>query len=155
MVLDSEKRFPISRILAVNRFVEDGFTPALPDSAKEAFGMKLAALFVCSTVRSNLGGSMKTIVTALIGIVLVSGTAMAGNADAGKIKAGTCTGCHGVDGISAVPNYPNLKGQKEQYLVKSLRAYREGRRTDPVMSPMARPLSDRDIDNLAAHFSRL
>ena len=117
--------------------------------------MKLAPLLVYATLRSKPGGSMQTIVTALIGVVLVSGTAMAGNPDAGKLKAGTCAGCHGANGISAVPNYPNLKGQKEQYLIKALRAYREGRRTDPVMSPMARPLSDRDIDNLAAHFSRL
>jgi cytochrome c553 len=98
---------------------------------------------------------MKFIAIALSVTVLASGQVVAGNADAGRIKAGTCAGCHGTNGISAVPNYPNLKGQKEQYLVKALRAYREGRRTDPVMSPMAKPLSDRDIDNLAAHFSGL
>jgi cytochrome c553 len=98
---------------------------------------------------------MKLIAIALAVAALASGKVIAGNPDAGRIKAGTCAGCHGTNGISAVPNYPNLKGQKEQYLVKALRAYREGRRTDPVMSPMAKPLSDRDIDNLAAHFSRL
>jgi len=98
---------------------------------------------------------MNQIFAVLIGVTLVSGSVIAGNADAGKMKAGTCAGCHGVNGISAVPNYPNLKGQKEQYLIKALRAYRDGRRTDPVMSPMARPLNDRDIDNLAAYFSRL
>lgn len=98
---------------------------------------------------------MKLISIALAIAALSSGQVIAGNPDAGKLKAGTCAGCHGTNGISAVPNYPNLKGQKEQYLVKALRAYRDGRRSDPVMSPMAKPLSDRDIDNLAAHFSRL
>ena len=83
------------------------------------------------------------------------GDVLAGNPDAGKIKAATCAACHGTNGISAVPNYPNLKGQKEQYLIKALRAYRDGQRNDPTMSPMAKPLSDRDIDNLAAYFSGL
>lgn len=82
-------------------------------------------------------------------------SAHAGNADAGKAKATICSGCHGMEGISAIPTYPNLKGQKEQYLVKALRAYRDGQRNDPLMSPMAKPLSDSDIDNLAAYFSGL
>ena len=82
-------------------------------------------------------------------------SAHAGNADAGKAKAAICGGCHGMEGISAIPTYPNLKGQKEQYLVKALRAYRDGQRNDPLMSPMAKPLSDNDIDNLAAYFSGL
>lgn len=98
---------------------------------------------------------MKFITTVLAVTALASGPLIAGNPDAGKTKAGTCAGCHGNNGTSAVPNYPNLKGQKEQYLVKALRAYREGRRADPVMSPMAKPLSDRDIDDLAAYFSSL
>ena len=90
------------------------------------------------------------------GLVLsVACAAIAGNPDAGKTKAAICASCHGTNGISAIPNYPNLKGQKEQYLVKALRAYRDGRRNDPTMSPMAKPLSDKDIDDLAAYFSSL
>lgn len=81
--------------------------------------------------------------------------AYAGNPDAGKQKASVCSACHGLNGISVMQNYPNLKGQKEQYLIKALRDYRSGRRSDPMMSPMARPLSDRDIDDLAAYFSGL
>lgn len=93
----------------------------------------------------------------LVGSLVVLGAtgANAGNPDAGKTKAAICAGCHGQNGISAIPNYPNLKGQKEQYLVKALRAYRDGQRSDPAMSPMAKPLSDRDIDDLAAYFSGL
>jgi cytochrome c553 len=92
---------------------------------------------------------------AAAGLMLIGSTVLAGNPDAGKTKATLCAGCHGLNGISAIPNYPNLKGQKEQYLVKSLRAYRDGQRNDPLMSPMAKPLSDTDIDNLAAYFSGL
>jgi len=94
---------------------------------------------------------------AVLGAVLMIGsvTVIAGNPDAGKVKASVCAGCHGANGISAIPNYPNLKGQKEQYLIKALRAYRDGQRNDPMMSPMAKPLSDSDIENLAAYFSSL
>ena len=80
---------------------------------------------------------------------------IAGNPDIGKSKAAMCAACHGLNGISMAPMYPNLKGQKEQYLEKALRAYRDGQRNDPTMSPMARPLSDRDIEDLAAYFSNL
>lgn len=81
--------------------------------------------------------------------------AIAGNPDAGRTKAAVCAGCHGINGISAIPTYPNLKGQKEQYLISSLRAYRDGDRNNPMMTPMAKPLSDSDIEDLAAYFSNL
>lgn len=82
-------------------------------------------------------------------------SAQAGDVAAGKAKSATCAGCHGGNGISMVPMYPNLAGQKEQYLVKQLKAFRDGTRTDPTMSAMAKPLSDADIDNLAAYFASL
>ena len=97
----------------------------------------------------------KKIKTAFIALSLIAVPAFAGNPDAGKSRATLCASCHGQNGISPIPNYPNLKGQNEQYLVKALRAYRDGRRSDPTMSPMAKPLSDRDIDDLAAYFSSL
>ena len=93
--------------------------------------------------------------SAVIALSLITVPAFAGNPDAGKSRATLCASCHGQNGISPIPNYPNLKGQNEQYLVKALRAYRDGQRNDPTMSPMAKPLSDRDIDDLAAYFSSL
>lgn len=92
----------------------------------------------------------------IAGVLLgMSGSALAGDAEAGKTKSATCAGCHGVTGVSSNPMWPNLAGQKEGYLVKQIKAFREGIRTDPLMSPMAKPLSDDDIDNLAAYFSSL
>lgn len=88
-------------------------------------------------------------------LVASSASAMAGDAEAGKSRAATCAGCHGTTGISNNPLWPNLAGQKEGYLVKQLKAFREGTRSDPMMSPMAKPLSDADIENLAAYFSSL
>ncbi len=99
----------------------------------------------------------KLLVAALSSSVLfgASVSLAAGDAAAGKAKAAVCAGCHGAKGVSANPMWPNLAGQKDAYLVKQLKAFREGKRQDPMMSPMAKPLSDADIDNLAAYFSSL
>ena len=67
----------------------------------------------------------------------------------------TCVACHGANGVSVIPNYPNLAGQKELYLVDAIKAYRDGGRKNPIMQPMAAALSDDDIANLAAYFSSL
>jgi cytochrome c553 len=85
----------------------------------------------------------------------MSGAVLAGDAEAGKAKAASCAGCHGAEGVSSNPMWPNLAGQKEGYLVKQLKAFRDGVRSDPMMTPMAKPLSDADIENLAAYFSSL
>ena len=92
---------------------------------------------------------------ALGAVLLMGGAAVAGDIAAGKTKAASCAGCHGADGISANPLWPNLAGQKAPYLVKQLKAFRDGVRQDPMMSAMARPLSDVDIENLAAYYSSL
>ena len=87
--------------------------------------------------------------------VATSGVAVAGDAAAGKAKSATCAGCHGPAGISSNPLWPNLAGQKEAYLVKQMKAFRDGTRADPMMAPMAKPLTDDDIANLAAYYSSL
>ncbi len=92
---------------------------------------------------------------ALVLLTGAMGSAIAGDAAAGKAKSQLCASCHGANGISAVPIYPNLAGQKEQYIVKQLKAFKAGTRKDPLMSPMAAPLSDADVDNLAAYYSSL
>ncbi len=81
--------------------------------------------------------------------------AIAGDAAAGKAKAASCNACHGATGISAIPTYPNLAGQKEAYLAKQMKAFKDGTRKDPTMNAMAKPLSDADIANLSAHFAGL
>jgi len=76
-----------------------------------------------------------------------------GDAAAGKAKSANCTGCHGMNGRSTNPANPNLAGQKEAYLVKATKAYRDGQRKDPMMSSMVGGLSDADIADLAAFYS--
>lgn len=79
--------------------------------------------------------------------------AFASDPEAGKTKAQTCMNCHGIDGIGLLPNAPNISGQNEIYLIEQLRAYRSGKRHSEVMKVIAVPLSDTDIDDLAAWYS--
>jgi cytochrome c553 len=97
---------------------------------------------------------MKSFFFALIAVLIfVSTPAMAGDAAAGKAKSAMCASCHGPTGVSMSPLWPNLAGQKEQYLIKQIKAFRDGTRQDPMMAPMVAALSDEDIENLAAYFS--
>ena len=88
-------------------------------------------------------------------LATVSLTSFAADIAAGKAKANMCAACHGADGTSMVPMYPNMKGQKAAYLVKQLQNFKAGKRKDPVMAPMAAPLSEADIANLAAYYESL
>ncbi|WP_070968479.1 c-type cytochrome [Vibrio sonorensis] len=100
----------------------------------------------------------KVAIGMMLGISLISGSAMAGDAEAGKAKAAVCAACHGADGMATIPGYPHLKGQSEQYLVSSLKAYKNKERTGglaAVMQAQAAMLSDADIANLAAFYSSL
>ncbi len=76
-----------------------------------------------------------------------------GNATMGEEKATTCAACHGKDGHSVDPNYPNLAGQHQSYLVKALSDYRAGRRTNAIMAGFAAQLSNQDIEDLASWYS--
>lgn len=100
---------------------------------------------------------MKTILTIMFTIVMLGGAglASAGDIAAGKAKATICAACHGPEGISLNDLWPNLAGQKEGYLIKQIKAFRDETRTDPTMLPMVKPLTDEDIENLAAYFSSL
>ena len=70
-------------------------------------------------------------------------------------KAQMCATCHGIDGMSKLPEAPNLAGQTEEYLVKALNDFRSGERKNEMMSMMAKTLSDADVANLAAYYHSL
>ena len=76
-----------------------------------------------------------------------------GDAAAGQTKAAVCAACHGPDGNSANPEWPSLAGQHASYLVSQLEAFKSGARQNVLMSPMAMPLSEQDMADLAAWFS--
>lgn len=78
----------------------------------------------------------------------------AGNADRGSEKAAqVCAACHGTDGVSQNPIYPHIGGQYEDYMLHSLRAYKSGARQNAIMQGMVAPLSDEDLEDLAAYYA--
>ena len=97
----------------------------------------------------------RTSVLGLAVFALASTPAAGGDRAAGKSRAEACVQCHGANGVSVLPNAPNLAGQPEVYLVEQLRQFRSGRRPSEVMGVIAKPLSDRDIDDLAAWYSAI
>lgn len=92
---------------------------------------------------------------ALAVLALVPPPAAGGDRAAGRARAEACVQCHGANGISVAPNAPNLAGQPEIYLADQLRQFRSGRRPSEVMGVIAKPLSDRDIDDLAAWYAAI
>ena len=78
-----------------------------------------------------------------------------GDIDKGQEKSAVCAMCHGKNGISIIPIYPNLAGQKEQYLVLQLKAFRSGERVNIAMTSHAQKLSDQDIADLSAYYANL
>lgn len=97
----------------------------------------------------------KWLVTPFIALAFaLSAVQAAGTADEGQKKSAVCAGCHGADGNSGInPIWPKLAGQHPQYLENQLKAFKDNKRSDPLMSAMAAPLNDQDIADLAAYFS--
>jgi cytochrome c553 len=94
------------------------------------------------------------LITLAIAGTAFSGRAFAaGSAEAGQAKAATCSACHGMDGNSLNPEWPSLAGQHQSYIVKSLQLFKSGARQNVLMGGMAMPLTDDDIEDLAAYYS--
>ena len=101
-----------------------------------------------------------TIAAAALALIGSFGSAVAGDAAAGKalFAAKGCVGCHGAAGKSANPIWPNLAGQHAQYVVLSLKAYKAQERKSAnaaQMYPFAGQLSETDMENLAAFIASL
>jgi cytochrome c553 len=93
---------------------------------------------------------------AVLTLLAVSSAAVAaGNPESGKAKAAqVCAACHGPDGAKpSAPDQPILAGQHADYLVKTLKDYKSGKRTNPIMQGFASALSTKDMEDLAAWFA--
>jgi cytochrome c553 len=89
----------------------------------------------------------------LVGMLaLCSQPALAG-AEEGRAKAQTCIACHGPGGNSVIPSVPSLTGQPKQFIVSALYQFREGKRKNDQMTPLAANLSNADLNDLAAFFA--
>jgi cytochrome c553 len=99
---------------------------------------------------------LRLISIALASLLATQTFAMAaGDAAAGKKKSIKCQVCHGVDGVSKNPEAPNISGQSERYIIKSIKAFQSGERKNEQMSLVVKTLSDEDIANLAAWYSSI
>lgn len=76
-----------------------------------------------------------------------------GDIGAGKQKSASCSGCHGGDGNSMLPNFPKLAEQHASYLAQQLQAFKDGVRKDPIMSPMTLALSEQDMADIAEYYA--
>jgi len=97
----------------------------------------------------------KTLITSLLGLASIN-TFAAGDYEAGKIKAYTCTGCHGiVDYKNTYPTYnvPRIGGQNTEYLVIALQGFKSGEREHKTMNLQAEALSEQDIEDIAVYLA--
>ena len=88
-------------------------------------------------------------------LLATAAPAVAGDVAAGRRKALACQACHGLDGLSKLPDAPHLAGQPERYLVKSLDEYRKGVRRNELMTLVVKDLSDQDIADLSSYYSAI
>lgn len=101
------------------------------------FGRLRAALFVCSA----LGLSTLAPISAQ-----AQGTALAE-------RLLLCGSCHGADGNSSVAENPNLAGLDAAYLLRQLRAFKDGKRKSPTMSAILGTVEAKEFEALAQYFS--
>lgn len=98
--------------------------------------------------------SRSILVSAVIALgVGLSCPVLAGDPAAGKQKSLACQACHGPDGNSPVPTFPIIAGQHKDYLLHSMLSYKTGERTNPIMVAIVQPLSEEDIEDLAAYYA--
>jgi cytochrome c553 len=84
----------------------------------------------------------------------IADEAVQGNAEAGATKSAVCTACHGVNGNSVNPEWPNLAGQNAAYIREQLGMFKSKKRNNPLMFPIVEPLTEQDFADVAVFFSK-
>jgi cytochrome c553 len=96
-----------------------------------------------------------TVGIAIAGLPAQAQSLVDGDIDAGKAKSIVCSACHGAEGNSVSPMWPNIAGQNAKYMVKQLNAFKAGLRSDPLMTSQAMLMSDQDMKDVAVFFESL
>lgn len=100
--------------------------------------------------------NIATIFSLCISLFFAATSFAAGDAKKGAAISQSCTACHGeVTGKPTSNLYPSLNGQTQEYLYKQMLAFKKGDRKDPTMNAMLAPMSEADLQNLAAYFASL
>lgn len=118
------------------------------------------------TVRS---GGLRLRIAAALAVALIGTPVLAASPDylgtlPPKVKGvpnvvkTTCSACHGMDGNSIGPTFPNLAGQNYNYLLKQLEDFRSGARSPATMSQMIKAVpkapDNANLKQIAAYFSQ-
>jgi len=132
-----------------------GATTKTELAAKSTGQPKTLPLALSSRLKLALAGAAAVL---MLPATIVSAQEIKGDPEAAKAKISMCTGCHAIAGYRAsfptVYHVPLIAGQKEQYLINALTAYRKGDRDHPTMRGIAGALSDQDIADLAAFYAQ-
>ena len=96
---------------------------------------------------------MKKILIASLLALALPAVASSGDSEAGKKKSTPCAACHGANGVSASPDFPNIAGQYPDYIERALNHYKNGKRKNPIMAAQVQNLTQKDMLDLAAYFS--
>jgi len=91
----------------------------------------------------------------IAGVIISNSAQPAGNPEAGATKATVCAACHGANGNSTNPEWPSLAGLGADYIAEQLKNFKDGKRANPVMMPMAASLSPDDMADIGAYFNSL
>jgi cytochrome c553 len=97
----------------------------------------------------------RPVIAIMLILLPVAARAADGDVAAGRRKALQCQTCHGLDGLSRLPEAPHLAGQPAIYLEKSLNDFRQGVRKNEMMDVIVKQLTDQDVADLAAYFSAI
>jgi cytochrome c553 len=93
--------------------------------------------------------------TTFSGAIVSISASPANSIEAGAAKAVVCQACHGANGNSSNPEWPSLAGIGADYIADQLKNFKEGKRQNPVMMPIAMPLTPDDMTSLGAYFDSL
>jgi cytochrome c553 len=96
---------------------------------------------------------MKLLVAAALLAIAFPSAAASGDAEVGKKKSTPCAVCHGANGVSPSPEFPNLAGQYVDYLESALKHYKNGKRKNPIMQGQVANLTPKDMMDLSAFFA--
>ena len=106
-------------------------------------------------MKIKYGSILLTAGLALAAVQAQAESLVEGDIDAGKAKSTVCSACHGAEGNSVSPMWPNIAGQNAKYMVKQLNAFKAGSRSDPLMTSQAMLLSDQDMKDVAVFYESL
>jgi len=103
------------------------------------FSLSLAAAFVCAGLAFTSTATAQDVIK--------------GSAEAGETKAAVCTACHGLNGNSTNPEWPNLAGQNAAYLREQLAMFKSRKRVNEIMFPIVSQMTDQDFADISAYFA--